>query len=89
MNTTKATVQVKSAPVDKFGQWMEQHGASIELTVMFGTYHATVAWKKLFSYSDAEGEHSEHRHVSRSGKTAAEAIEAATAVAFSLTAKEK
>lgn len=81
--------QVKSAPVDAFGRWMEEHGASIELTVMFGTYHATVSWKKLVSFSDSEGEHSIHRHLSRSGQTAQEAIASAMGVAFTLTAKEK
>jgi hypothetical protein len=74
--TVKFTVTLPSAD-DDVGVWMENNGASLTLHCMLGTYTATVATKRLISFGDAAGEHSEHWTVSRRGRDAGEAIRAA------------
>lgn len=70
----------------KLGRWMEANGVRIEMSCSLGMFDVTVSMKKLHSYNDAEGEHSEHRHVSRHHKEAAAALglalEAADKIAF-------
>jgi len=52
---------------DPLGRWLEANHVAINIHVSMGKYHIEARWKKLHSYSDNEGEHSEIWNVNRSG----------------------
>lgn len=56
------------------GRWMEDNGAEISLSCSLGTFTARVSTKKLISYGDETGEHSEHRRVTRQHPDPARAV---------------
>ena len=73
---------------DELGRWVEQHGASITLTCMMGNWCCSVGWKKLHSYSDNRGQHSEHWDVSRRHRKPEVAFARAVTAAMAIDAGE-
>ena len=69
---------------DSLGRWMEENGANLSLSCMLGTYHATLGMKRLISYSDEKGEHSEEWSVSRYHREAAEAVRLVFEAAYAI-----
>jgi hypothetical protein len=80
-----ATFTIKlPVAADELGRWMAAHGVSITILCMHGAYHVTVGRKKLISYGDELGEHSEHWEVSRYNRDLMVALEAALRAAGAL-----
>lgn len=59
---------------DALGQWLESTGAELALSCALGLYIARVSWKRVKSYNDETGEHSEHWSLERDHVHADEAI---------------
>lgn len=70
---------------DELGRWLEANGALLSIQCALGTYHVTVSKKKLHSYGDELGSHSEHWEVSRYNRDLMVALEAALRAAGALT----
>jgi hypothetical protein len=80
MKTQNYTIMlpVSATPI---GEWLELHGGEISITCMMATFCVRVSWKKLHTYSDDKGEHSEKWSVSRYDKELAKALKDATEAA--------
>ena len=86
MSPPLATFTIKlPVAADDLGRWLEAHGACITIHCMLGEYHVRVGQKKLHSYSDALGEHSEHWEVTRYNRDLMVALEGALRAAGALT----
>ncbi len=77
----KFTITMPTA-ADPLGKWMEAHGAVITLACVFGKYTAEVAWKKVHSYNDTDGQHSETWSLDRTDPDPTEAIAKAVKAAM-------
>ncbi len=85
MSTPLATFTLNlPLAADDLGRWLEANGASISIQCMLGEYHVHVSKKKLHSYGDELGEHSEHWSVSRYNRDLMVALEAALRAAGAL-----
>lgn len=73
---------------DELGRWLEHRGGVISLTCMMGNWCCHVAWKKLHSYSDDRGQHSEHWDVSRHHRKPEVAFNRAVKAAMAIDAGE-
>jgi len=73
------TIQLPESK-DPLGKWMERNNVHLDVSCMLGRFHVTLSWKKLHSYSDDKGEHSETWSLTRMGEelptTLQEAIKA-------------
>lgn len=61
---------------EPIGRWLERNNVTIEISCQLGRYIVVMAWKKLIRFSDADGEHSENFHVTRTGTSLVETIQA-------------
>lgn len=73
---------------DELGRWLDEHGGAITLTCQLGKWHCGVAWKRLLSYSDERGQHSEHKDVARYHEKPEVAFERAVKAAMAIEAGE-
>jgi hypothetical protein len=69
----KITLPESDEPI---GRWLERHSVTIQISCQIGRYFVTMDWKKLLSFSDADGEHSENFSVTRTGSSLVETIQA-------------
>ena len=74
---------------DDLGRWMETHGVDVAFTCMLGRYDATVTWRKIHSYSDAEGTHHEQWSLTRSDRDLGKAVAKAMREAYDRTQAPK
>lgn len=85
MTTPPVTLTIKlPVAADDLGRWLDAHGACITIQCMLGKYHVCVGRKKVISYSDASGQHSEHWGVSRYDADLMVALEGALRAAGAL-----
>lgn len=85
---THFTVNLPVAP-DAFSRWMEDNGVKVEFCVMLGRHHVTVSWRRVLSYSDAEGMHSEEWSLSRDHVNRSVALEEALGAAIQITQENR
>ena len=85
MTTSIASFTLKlPLAADALGRWLEENGACISIQCMLGEYHVHVSKKRLHTYSNELGEHSEHWTVSRYNRDLMLALEAALRAAGAL-----
>lgn len=82
--TKTFTIQLPVA-VDDLGRWLEANSATLSIQCMMGEYHVAVSKKRLLSYSDALGEHSQHWSLTRYGRDLLQTLEAALRAAGAIT----
>lgn len=70
-------IEIPEAQVP-LGKWLEAHGGEVSFSCNGGLWCARVSWKKLHSYSDDQGEHSEKWSVARYHKDLMQALSLAT-----------
>lgn len=73
---------------DALGRWLAANGAGITIQCALGTYSVHVGRKKVLSYSDARGQHSEHWEVARYDRDLMVALEGALREAGAFAAEE-
>lgn len=84
--TYTITLPLSEMPI---GKWLETHGGEISISCMMAIFHVRVNWKKLHTYSDDKGCHSENWSVSRHDQDLAKALKLATEAAVAVAAEAK
>lgn len=71
--SVRLEIRLPQSP-DAFGRWLEENGASVEISCSLGQFSVTVTRHKLHSYADKTGSHREEWSLSRYGKDFCEVL---------------
>lgn len=73
----------------QIGKWLEMHGGEISISCVNAVFCVRVGWKKLHTYSDDKGQHSEIWSLSRHDKDLPKALKDATDAAVKVSQEGK